>query len=223
MTLSASPLTLASPSPAPTAPTATGSRAALSSDFDMFLKLLTTQMRSQDPLNPADASEFASQLATFSAVEQQILSNETLSSILGALTTANPDTATGYLGAQVLTSQAVAFTGAPLEIEVDPVAGADSAVLVVTDTEGQVVARVPVPPDQEQVVWSGQAAAGPVPPGAYRFSVDSFSGQDLVGTQPGLAYGTVDEIRFDAGATRLVLAGGTTLSTTEVQGLRRAG
>jgi flagellar basal-body rod modification protein FlgD len=37
---------------------------------DAFLQLLVTQLRYQDPLNPADSSEFAAQMAQFSALEQ---------------------------------------------------------------------------------------------------------------------------------------------------------
>jgi flagellar basal-body rod modification protein FlgD len=37
---------------------------------DEFLKLLTTQMSTQDPLNPADSTQMIAQLAQFSALEQ---------------------------------------------------------------------------------------------------------------------------------------------------------
>ena len=44
----------------------------LSKDFDMFLTLLTTQLKNQDPLDPMDNSEMVNQLVQFSNVEQQI-------------------------------------------------------------------------------------------------------------------------------------------------------
>ena len=43
---------------------------------DEFLKLLTTQMSTQDPLNPADSTEMIAQLAQFSALEQMQNLNE---------------------------------------------------------------------------------------------------------------------------------------------------
>ena len=53
----------------------------LNSDFETFLKMLTTQMQNQDPLNPVDSTEFATQLAMFTSVEQQVLTNDRLLSI----------------------------------------------------------------------------------------------------------------------------------------------
>ena len=52
-----------------------------SSDFTTFLKLLTAQLRNQDPLKPLDSTEFVAQLATFSSVEQQVKTNDTLATI----------------------------------------------------------------------------------------------------------------------------------------------
>lgn len=48
-----------------------------------FLQLLVAQLRHQDPLNPMEAQEFASQLAEFSGLEQQIKTNELLEAQVG--------------------------------------------------------------------------------------------------------------------------------------------
>jgi flagellar basal-body rod modification protein FlgD len=60
------------------APADNGSGAKISSDFETFLKMLTVQMQNQDPLNPVDSSDYATQLATFSGVEQQVQTNDLL-------------------------------------------------------------------------------------------------------------------------------------------------
>ena len=57
------------------------SASVLSSDFETFLQILTTQARYQDPLEPIDSSEYAAQLAQFSMVEQQVQSNELLQAL----------------------------------------------------------------------------------------------------------------------------------------------
>lgn len=59
----------------------------LTGDYDMFLKLLTTQMQNQDPLDPMDSSEYTQQLVQFSAVEQQIEQTGLLREILAKLGT----------------------------------------------------------------------------------------------------------------------------------------
>ncbi len=46
-----------------------------------FLKLLVTQLRFQDPLNPEDPKDFVAQLAQFSSLEQQINANSNLESL----------------------------------------------------------------------------------------------------------------------------------------------
>ncbi|MDQ7777603.1 MAG: flagellar hook capping FlgD N-terminal domain-containing protein [Paracoccus aminovorans] len=41
------------------------------SEFETFLKMLTTQIKNQDPLNPMEGTEFAVQLATFSGLSSR--------------------------------------------------------------------------------------------------------------------------------------------------------
>lgn len=60
------------------AATTTGDTGVINSDFETFLVMLTAQLQNQDPLNPMDSSDYAVQLATFSGVEQQVLTNELL-------------------------------------------------------------------------------------------------------------------------------------------------
>jgi flagellar basal-body rod modification protein FlgD len=50
-----------------------------------FLKLLVTQLKNQDPLNPADNQEFLAQLASFSSLEQLISINQNIAKMAGSL------------------------------------------------------------------------------------------------------------------------------------------
>ncbi|MFV0627343.1 MAG: flagellar hook assembly protein FlgD [Alphaproteobacteria bacterium] len=54
----------------------------LSADMNTFLKLLTTQLQYQDPLDPMDTAEFTNQLVQYSAVEQQIQTNSKLDNLV---------------------------------------------------------------------------------------------------------------------------------------------
>jgi flagellar basal-body rod modification protein FlgD len=77
--------TIAGVSSSSTAEAVTASKAdakQASLDYDAFLKLLVAQMQNQDPLNPTDATEQLSQLASFSNVEQSIKVNQKLESMM---------------------------------------------------------------------------------------------------------------------------------------------
>ncbi|RQD68211.1 MAG: flagellar hook capping protein [Tindallia sp. MSAO_Bac2] len=49
-------------------------------DKDAFMKLLTTQLSNQDPLNPMEDREFIAQMAQFSSLEQMQNMNESMKS-----------------------------------------------------------------------------------------------------------------------------------------------
>jgi flagellar basal-body rod modification protein FlgD len=53
-----------------TKPGAAGTKAKNEIDRDMFLKLLVTQLKYQDPLNPASPDQFLAQTAQFTTVEK---------------------------------------------------------------------------------------------------------------------------------------------------------
>ncbi len=55
---------------------------SLSSNFNNFLKMLMTQLRNQDPTSPMDTNEFTRELVQFSAVEQQIATNTSLTRLI---------------------------------------------------------------------------------------------------------------------------------------------
>ena len=78
----------------------------LASNFTTFLQLLTTQLRNQNPLDPLDTNQFTQQLVQFAQVEQQLKSNDQLSTLVALQKTAQATQALGYVG------QIVAIDGA---------------------------------------------------------------------------------------------------------------
>ena len=62
--------------------TTTSQASPSSVDYNAFLQLLVAQLKNQDPTQPTDSTQFLSQLASFSQVEQSIAANAKLDSLL---------------------------------------------------------------------------------------------------------------------------------------------
>src|SRR5712675_2430466 len=71
---------------------------SLSTNFNTFLTLLTTQLKNQDPLAPMDSNQFTQQLVQFSQVEQQINANKNLESLISLTKARGAIDAVSYLG-----------------------------------------------------------------------------------------------------------------------------
>jgi len=59
------------------------SRNSLVDSEQTFLSLLTTQLKNQDPLSPLDSNEFTAQIVQMTGVEQQLLTNDLLTMLVG--------------------------------------------------------------------------------------------------------------------------------------------
>lgn len=70
-------------------------------NYQDFLKLLTTQLQNQDPTAPADTNQLTQQIATLSQVEQQINTNQNLQKLISLFNTTTLNSVVGYIGKQV--------------------------------------------------------------------------------------------------------------------------
>ena len=64
-------------------------------NYDTFLQILVTEMKNQDPTEPMDATQYVSQLASFSNVEQSIQMNNKLEVLLAASVVSQVDSIVG--------------------------------------------------------------------------------------------------------------------------------
>jgi flagellar basal-body rod modification protein FlgD len=196
----------------------------LASDFETFLKMLTAQAKYQDPLEPIDSSEYAAQLAQFSMVEQQVLSNDLLTALTAQLGSGNMAQMANWIGMEARTTAPVQFDGSPISITPNPAAVSDEVFLAVYDSNGREVQRNALPISSEPVEWAGVSDDGtPFETGLYSFEVESHAKGELLLSDPAETYARITEARTQAGQTMLVLEGGTTILASDVSGLREAG
>ena len=197
------------------------STSSITSDFDTFLSLLTAQLENQDPLDPIDSSDFADQLATFSGVEQQVLTNDLLTEISEGLGASSLTQLAGWVGMEARVEAPAYFDGTPITLapEIDP--ASDDATLVVRDETGREVSRAPMPTAEETVLWAGVGSDGaPLPTGTYTFEVESLNNGEVTSVTSVDHYARVVEARSGTGGVDLVLAGGETVASDTIEALR---
>lgn len=213
---------LSAPSATAAATAASAStNSVLSSDFEVFLKMLTAQAEYQDPLEPIDSSEYAAQLAQFSMVEQQVTTNDLMEQVLAALGANDMASAANWIGMEALVQGPARFDGTPVTIAPNPPIAADEVTLIVTNAQGSEVQRVPMPVGAEPFVWNGTKADGSsLAYGEYSFQIESKANGEILLTEPALAFSRVTEARIDNGATLLVLESGYMILANNVAGLR---
>jgi flagellar basal-body rod modification protein FlgD len=203
---------------------ASAANSVISSDFETFLKMMTTQAKYQDPLEPIDSSEYAAQLAQFSMVEQQVKSNDLLAGLAVQLGAGNMASMAGWIGMEARTTAPAFFDGAPITVEPRPLIAADEMVLVVYDAAGEEVQRTTMAVSAEPIEWAGVQDDGtPFEEGMYSFGVESRANGELMDLAPVETYSRIIEARIEAGTAVLVLEGGTLVTTSLVTGLREEG
>ncbi len=70
----------------------------IAGNFQTFLTLLTTQLQNQNPLDPLDTNQFTQQLVEFASVEQQLKTNDSLSTLVTLQQTAQSTQALTFVG-----------------------------------------------------------------------------------------------------------------------------
>jgi flagellar basal-body rod modification protein FlgD len=145
----------------------TREKAAGTASEDMnarFLKLLTTQLKNQDPLNPMENAEVTSQLAQMSTVDGIERLNKMFQSFVDNQSASDSMQAAALVGRGVLVEGkklALTESGAIGGFELD--APADKLVLTIKDASGLEVKQIQledVEAGSQNFVWDGTANDG---------------------------------------------------------------
>jgi flagellar basal-body rod modification protein FlgD len=198
----------------------TSDKPGMGQEFNNFIKLLTAQVRNQDPLSPMDSTQFVEQLATFSTLEQQVRANSSLASMTAMLSQLNALTAGQWLGQDVsFVSGWAPLAGDPVEFTYTPPDGADSAKLTVLNADGQVVWTEQLNLSKQKHAWNGRSSDGTSAPRGtmYEFVIESHSGRELIETASPRILSTVTDIINEDGRIRVSTAAGMTVDLAKVR------
>tara|TARA_R110002110_G_scaffold46353_2_gene140162 strand:+ start:201 stop:890 length:690 start_codon:yes stop_codon:yes gene_type:complete len=154
---------------------ANNASSALSGNYSMFLTLLTTQLKNQDPTDPMKSAEFTQQLVQYSSVEQQIQTNKNLESLLSANIFQAANTAVGLIGKEVESysnGSTLKDGEAKWTISIDK--DAPSTNVQVLDKNGATVfsKKIDGKKGDQAFTWDGKDASGnTMPDGSYFLQV----------------------------------------------------
>jgi flagellar basal-body rod modification protein FlgD len=152
---------------------------------DRFLKLLTTQLRNQDPLNPMDNAQMTSQLAQISTVDGITKLNATLEQLVGSQQGTEALQAAALVGRDVLVSgKNLQVAGAGASAGVELASAADKVSVTIVDANGLTVRTLSLGAlgaGAHRFAWDGRSDSGAqVADGAYTIKVQALKGNTAV-------------------------------------------
>jgi flagellar basal-body rod modification protein FlgD len=164
--------------------------ATLAGNFQTFLTLLTTQLQHQDPTTPLDTNQFTQQLVQFASVEQQLKTNDQLTTLVSLQQTAQSTQALTFVGKTAAvngSTSALSQGQAAWKLSVPT----NSKVSIsIANSTGQTVFTGTVPVsagDNQPFAWNGKGSDGTQQPdGKYKLTataVDSTGNSVGVSTQ----------------------------------------
>ena len=178
---------------------------------DEFLTLLVAQLQHQDPLNPAESTEFTAQLAQFSSLEQLQNIDATLNGFEVYQSTLNNIQSSGFIGKTVTASGSMfgVNNGTSDPIRFDLVNDADSVYIQIYDSYGGFVTDIQAGARQageQQMAWDGRDSNGTaVADGPYTFTVMAMNTDGAIVSSTSYTTGIVTGIDYKAGATNLLI------------------
>jgi flagellar basal-body rod modification protein FlgD len=199
--------------------TAVANSPEIASNFTEFLQLLTTQLQNQDPLNPMDTNQFTQQLVEFAGVEQQMKTNDTLSTLVSLQQSAQTTQALQLVGATVVVNGSTAQLAnnqATWSLNATQPA---TATITIASSTGQTAysGTVAVNSGSQTFTWNGRGNDGTMwPAGNYTLTATATSASGQTTAITTQVQGTVNSV--DLTQTPPVLSiGGQNYTMTQIQ------
>ncbi|MBJ6724750.1 flagellar hook assembly protein FlgD [Geomesophilobacter sediminis] len=188
---------------------------------DDFLKLFITQLQNQDPLNPQDSTQFLSQLAQLTQVEQAYNTNSNLSNLLSQGNNSTTLAAVSLVGKSVEANgtQVNLTAGSPTAVNYYLASSAANVSVSITDSTGAVVKTLTggsTAAGKGSVSWDGTTNGGATAAaGVYNVAVTATdaAGNNITATP--FVKGSVNSVDM-TGTVPTVYVGPIAVSLTDV-------
>ncbi|MBV8923808.1 MAG: flagellar biosynthesis protein FlgD [Bradyrhizobium sp.] len=171
----------------------------IAGNFQTFLTLLTTQLQNQNPLDPLDTNQFTQQLVEFAGVQQQLQTNDSLSTLVSLQQSEQASQALQYVGkTAVVSGNTAALTNSSATWELNVPSNATVNISIASST-GQTVYSGNFSANagnNQPFTWNGQGSDGTqLPDGLYTLTAtakDSNGNNVAITTEVGGTVNSVD-------------------------------
>lgn len=203
--------------------TAAAKTAAASSEVeDRFLKLLVTQLRNQDPLNPLDNAQVTSQLAQLNTANGISQLNQTMAAFAASQGSAQAMQAAQLIGHGVMTEgSTLQLSNSDALFGVQLTQAAEHLQVVISDAAGKVIQTVDAGSQQAGTIllhWDGATdAGGTAAAGSYKFALKAAGAGGAALSATSLAFDTVKSVTTQASGAILNLSGGAGVALSAVR------
>jgi flagellar basal-body rod modification protein FlgD len=192
----------------------------IAGNFTQFLTLLTTQLQNQSPLDPLDTNQFTQQLVQFASVEQQLKTNDTLSSLLTTTQASTTANAAGFMGLSVTADGSTAtLSNGAASWTLSPAKAAAKATITIKDANGSVVTTksTSLAAGAQTFTWDGKDASGKLQAdGTYTISATGTDASGQAVTIASDVSGTVSAVDV-SGTSPVLTVGGSQVALSSVK------
>ena len=199
-------------------------QSALSDNYDMFLELLTVQIKNQNPLDPMDVDKFTDQLTQFSSVEQQITTNRNLETMIESMSASNLSSVVNYIGKEVEANGATTvLKNGQAQWSATTSQDATGTVTIKNSAGATIYTeKVALPKGSSTYQWDGRSSVGgTAPDGQYTIAFDVQNASGTAVNVETTFSGVVDEVDLANGDPTLKI-GNVTIPLSSVKTIRNA-
>jgi flagellar basal-body rod modification protein FlgD len=173
-----------------------------------FLKIFVAQLKNQDPTNPMDNYQMASQMAQFSLVEGMNKVAESIKNMETSQAAANNLQAASMVGKNVeVKGNGLTVSGGKVSQGFYQLEQPGKAAVNIFDARGSLVRTLEVGAQdttKQKLIWDGKNQAGiALPDGEYSFQVTAVDDKDQSIKVTTTMTGRVDGVSFDSTGTQL--------------------
>ncbi len=184
--------------------------ASLTNNFQTFLSLLTAQLKNQDPLSPVDSNQFTQQLVAMSGVQQQLLTNNLLTTLVGQ-GQGGLNGGVSYIGKEVMaTSANQNISSGKATWDYQLATQASNATVSITNSLGQTVytgKATGTAAGLNVFTWNGKNTAGQQLPdgGPYTLTVSATDAANSPVTSQVVVVGQATSVQLNNGQPYLTI------------------